>query len=216
MAQSCKHFYEFGPYRLDPHRTQLLRDNEPIPLTLKAFETLLILVEHSQREISKDELMKQVWPDTFVEEANLAKHISMVRKALGETAQDRHYIVTLPGRGYRFAEEVRVVPQDSPESMMETHSWSTVVIEEEECPPQVRSRVSLSLHLPQPTSSRLLLAGALLAIVGVGLILHFRLRTRLTGHDSMMLADFINSTGDPAFDGSLKQALAVQLGTVKK
>lgn len=109
MASGANHLYEFGPYQMDPGRSQLLRGGEPVALTQKAFETLLILVEHSGHELSKDELMKKLWPGTFVEEANLAKHISMVRKALGETAQDRRYIVTLSGRGYRFAEPVRIV-----------------------------------------------------------------------------------------------------------
>jgi len=109
MASGANHLYEFGPYRLDPARSQLLRGGEPVVLTQKAFETLLILVEHSGHELSKDELMKKLWPNTFVEEANLAKHISMVRKALGETAQDRRYIVTLSGRGYRFAQPVQTV-----------------------------------------------------------------------------------------------------------
>lgn len=110
MGNLARHGYEFGSYRMDPARNLLLRDDEPVPLTHKAFETLLVLVEHGSQGASKDELMKTLWPDTFVGEANLTKHISMVRKALGESAQDHRYIVTLPGRGYRFAETVRIIP----------------------------------------------------------------------------------------------------------
>jgi TolB-like protein/DNA-binding winged helix-turn-helix (wHTH) protein/Flp pilus assembly protein TadD len=88
-----------------------LRDNEPVPLTGKCFETLLVLIEHSSETVSKDVLMKTVWPDTFVEESNLTQHISMLRKALGESPQDRLYIVTVPGQGYRFVAEVREVAE---------------------------------------------------------------------------------------------------------
>ena len=76
MKQSDKHFYEFGPFRLDTAERLLLRDGQHIPLTPKAFETLLMLVENYGRVIDKDELLKKVWPDTFVEEVNLAKNVS--------------------------------------------------------------------------------------------------------------------------------------------
>jgi TolB-like protein/DNA-binding winged helix-turn-helix (wHTH) protein len=112
MSNEINNFYEFGAYRLDPMRKVLLRDGAAVALTSKAFETLLVLVQHSEQVVSKDELMKTLWPDTFVEEANLTQHISMVRRALGETPQDRRYILTLPSRGYSFAGTVRVVPQE--------------------------------------------------------------------------------------------------------
>jgi DNA-binding winged helix-turn-helix (wHTH) protein len=79
MKQSDKHFYEFGPFRLDTAERLLLRDGQHVPLTPKAFETLLILVENCGRVIDKDELLKKVWPDTFVEEVNLAKNVSYLR-----------------------------------------------------------------------------------------------------------------------------------------
>jgi TolB-like protein/DNA-binding winged helix-turn-helix (wHTH) protein len=82
-----------------------------VTLTSRAFETLLVLVERSERVVSKDELMQALWPDSFVEESNLTQHISILRKALGETPQDHRYILTFPGRGYRFAESVRLITQ---------------------------------------------------------------------------------------------------------
>src|SRR5262249_9046407 len=112
MSGVGKKFYEFGPYRMDPDRGLLFRGGEQIALTAKAFETLLILVRNAEQVVSKDELMRALWPDTFVEEANLTQHISMVRKALGESPQDHRYIVTLPRQGYRFAERVRPVAPD--------------------------------------------------------------------------------------------------------
>ncbi|HSE96962.1 MAG TPA: winged helix-turn-helix domain-containing protein [Blastocatellia bacterium] len=102
-------FYEFGPFRLDATRRLLLREGKPVPLTYKAFETLAILVQNSGRVIEKDELMREVWPDTFVEEGSLARNISVLRKALGEGPSDHHYIETIPKRGYRFVARVREV-----------------------------------------------------------------------------------------------------------
>jgi len=106
MSEQVRHFYEFGPFRLDATERLLLRDQQHIPLTPKAFETLLVLVEHGGHVIDKSELMKKVWPDTFVEEVNLAKNVSSLRKILG-SEQSEHYIETIPKRGYRFVASVR-------------------------------------------------------------------------------------------------------------
>src|ERR1700733_13637336 len=90
MNQGAKELYDFGPFRIDPDKETLLRGGEPVPLTPKTFQILLVLVRRSKELVTKDELMKMVWPDTFVEEANLSRNIFMLRKALGETAQDRY------------------------------------------------------------------------------------------------------------------------------
>jgi Tol biopolymer transport system component/DNA-binding winged helix-turn-helix (wHTH) protein len=113
MSQTIRHLYEFGPFRLDATERLLLRDEQHIPLTPKAFETLLVLVEHGGHVIDKDELMKKVWPDTFVEEVNLAKNVSCLRKILGAT-QLENYIETIPKRGYRFVAGVREVWAEEP------------------------------------------------------------------------------------------------------
>src|SRR5687768_12748085 len=102
MYKSSRHFYEFGPFRLDPVRRLLFRENQPIPLPPKVLHTLLVLVENSGRVVSKDELMKAVWPDTFVEEGNLTQNISTLRKVLGENPGEHIYIETIPKQGYRF------------------------------------------------------------------------------------------------------------------
>jgi DNA-binding winged helix-turn-helix (wHTH) protein/Tfp pilus assembly protein PilF len=92
----------FGPYRLDFERRLLLHGGEPVPLHQKALEILIVLVQHRGEVVSKDELMKAVWPDAFVEEANLSQNVFVLRKALGERAQENRYIATIPGRGYSF------------------------------------------------------------------------------------------------------------------
>src|SRR5215470_9074227 len=109
MPLSVNHLYEFDKFRVDAHRGVLLRGNESVPLTAKSFEILLVLIRHHNETVSKDALLKAVWPDTFVEETNLTQHISMLRRALGEAPQDRRYIATIPGRGYRFVADVQEI-----------------------------------------------------------------------------------------------------------
>jgi DNA-binding winged helix-turn-helix (wHTH) protein len=98
--------YEFGPFRLDSAKRRLWRDGEIVPLTPKALETLIVLVSRAGAVVEKDELLKSVWPDTFVEEATLAQNVSTLRKALGETSETPTYISTVPRRGYRFLSNV--------------------------------------------------------------------------------------------------------------
>lgn len=110
MSGEGKYFYEFGRFRLDSVKRRLLRDGEPVRLTPKAFDTLLILVQSSGRTVEKDELMQLVWPDAVVEENNLNQNISALRRALGDSRDESHYIATIPGLGYRFVAEVNTVP----------------------------------------------------------------------------------------------------------
>lgn len=99
--------YAFGPFLLDTREGRLLRDGEAVPLTLKAFDLLKLLVENQGHLLQKDELLRRVWPDAAVEENNLTVTISALRKALGEGPTDRQYIETVPRRGYRFVADFR-------------------------------------------------------------------------------------------------------------
>ena len=136
-----KHLLEFGLFRVDPEQRILLRGNEPIPLSPKAFDLLLVLVEHNGQVVPKDDLMRLLWPDTFVEESNLGQHVFQLRKALGERAQGSSYIVTVPGRGYRFAQNVRALPAEDEILVVESHSRSRVAVEEK----MVRGRTDQKL-----------------------------------------------------------------------
>jgi pimeloyl-ACP methyl ester carboxylesterase/DNA-binding winged helix-turn-helix (wHTH) protein/class 3 adenylate cyclase len=107
-AQSIR-TYEFGPYRLSISARLLQKGEQSITLTPKAFDLLVAFVENSGRVLGKDELMAMIWPDTFVQEANLAVNISILRKTLGEQPDGRHYIETVPRRGYRFAADVKQI-----------------------------------------------------------------------------------------------------------
>ena len=187
--------YEFGAFRLDPRKKSLMRDSESLTVSPKAFETLVFLIENRDRALSKNEMMAKLWPDSFVEEANLSQTIFVLRKLLGESAQDQRYIVTVRGIGYRFAEPVRKMPgaiyaetggpQEKPvRSGPRWYDWRLVAV-----------------------VLVLILAG--LATAGVYLRSHRRYL--LTDKDTIVLSDFENHTGDPVFDGTLKQALTVDL-----
>src|SRR5713226_730669 len=106
MTNGQKHLYEFGQFRVDSGERVLLRSGEVVPLPPRVFDTLLLLVRNSGRALEKDVLMKELWPDTFVEEVNLAQHISLLRKALGESPTQPQFIETIPRRGYRFLANV--------------------------------------------------------------------------------------------------------------
>jgi adenylate cyclase len=114
--------YQFGPFHLDAAEHRLLRNGIEVPLQFKAFETLCILVERAGRLLTKEDLLRQVWPDTMVEENNLNKNISLLRKALGDCSGDGHYIETVPRVGYRFVAQVEqvAVPEASPAAV--THA----------------------------------------------------------------------------------------------
>src|SRR5712692_4954101 len=102
MSRQYTHLYEFGPFRIDAVERLLFRGSEMIPLTPKATDTLLALASSNGRVLEKDELIKMVWPDSFVEEGGLTQNISLLRKVLGATNGEFQYIETIPKRGYRF------------------------------------------------------------------------------------------------------------------
>jgi len=108
FGQDKAELYEFGPFRLEPAERKLSRNNEPLVLAPKAFDTLLVLVRNSGHLLEKDELIRVLWPDSFVEEGNLTNNISLLRKALGD---DAPYIETVPKLGYRFIGGVRQLPK---------------------------------------------------------------------------------------------------------
>jgi len=103
MSSQTRRFYEFGDYQIDTVNRRLLCNGQAVPLKAKAVDTLLLLVQRNGDVVEKDELMNQLWPDSFVEEANLTQNIYVLRKALGRG----EYIETIPRRGYRFAAEVK-------------------------------------------------------------------------------------------------------------
>src|SRR5271165_6197044 len=192
-GERAKEFYEFGPFRVDPEKESLLRAGELVPLTPKTFQVLLVLVRHSKEVVTKEDLMNTVWPDTYVEEANLSRNIFMLRKALGESPQDR-YIITVPGRGYRLADRVHLVPEREISIVAANHTRVQVQVAETKPWGWISAGVILLLVITAGTFR---------------LVSH---RPVILGEkDTVVLADFANSTGDPVFDGTLRQGLEVQL-----
>jgi TolB-like protein/Tfp pilus assembly protein PilF len=132
-----RHSFEFGPFRLDLSERLLLRDGKDVPLAPKLFETLTILVENSGHLMEKDELLRRIWPDTFVEESSLAQNIFQLRKVLKDVESNRGYIKTIPKRGYRFCAEVRETNGNGAASLYlaTTHSF----VEEDETSRSIKS-----------------------------------------------------------------------------
>jgi DNA-binding winged helix-turn-helix (wHTH) protein/tetratricopeptide (TPR) repeat protein len=169
MCSQVRRLYEFGPFRLDPQKRILLRGNDPVPLTLKALETLLVLVENRDHVLLKDDLMKMLWPDSFVEESNLSQNIFMLRRALGDSAQERRYILTVPGKGYQFTETVREIGEQEGKQE-EKQEEETVVIGSRSL-----SRVVVEQQSPVPSWLWAALATLLVAGMAAGFLIY---RTR--------------------------------------
>ncbi len=126
MIQRARHFYDFGQFRIDEGERVLLREGQPVPLAPKVFDTLLALVKDRGHVLEKERLMKELWPDTFVEESNLTYNISQLRKTLGD---GERYIETIPRRGYRFTAPVQETDEEAAFTI-EERSESRTVIEE--------------------------------------------------------------------------------------
>lgn len=132
MSKLAINTCKFGPFRLDRMKRLLFRGGDMVPLTPKAFDILLTLMENSDRVVEKSELMEAVWPDSFVEESNLTQNVSLLRKALGENANQHRYIVTVPGRGYRFVADVTEVSDEGVDLIVQRRSVARIVSEREE------------------------------------------------------------------------------------
>ncbi|MGB7924499.1 MAG: DPP IV N-terminal domain-containing protein [Pyrinomonadaceae bacterium] len=196
MSEQKEHFYEFGPFRIDAVKRRLFREDEPVPLKPKAFDTLLVLIEHSGKVVDKEDLMKRLWPDSFVEEANLSVNISTLRKALGESPQEHRYIVTVPGRGYGFVANVTERWDEEAELIVRQRTSAEIIIEEETDAPDeaalaqglifdASGRSASNLQRPAAKlrlnrrSARLALLAALIVVAGLALaFLAYRLNSR--------------------------------------
>jgi DNA-binding winged helix-turn-helix (wHTH) protein/Tol biopolymer transport system component len=116
MSLKTQHFYQFGDFRLDTGERVLLRDGEFVAITPKVFDTLCVLIENAGRIVEKDELIERIWHERFVQENNLTFNIKMLRKALGDSANEPRFIETIPRRGYRFIGKVEEIPEGADET----------------------------------------------------------------------------------------------------
>jgi DNA-binding winged helix-turn-helix (wHTH) protein/Tfp pilus assembly protein PilF len=204
-----KGIYQFGRFQLSTAERVLRGDGEPISVAPKALDVLIVLVENRGQIVEKDELIRKIWPETFVEDNNLAFNISVLRKLLGESSALPRFIETVPKRGYRFrAEEVSLQQElDAPEKLDENFTAQTTF---QEAASNRQIRKSLFIR---STQTRTLVITMLALLVGGAIVVQqFLRKPKLTSTDGIVLADLTNNTGDPVFDGTLRQELAIELG----
>jgi len=188
--------FTFGPFCFDPEKRLLLRSGTAVSITPRSLDTLRILIENRNRVVSKEELLRQLWPDTAVEEASLSQQIFLLRKALDDDSNSPQYVATVSRRGFRFIADV-VEGADARSSSAKDQPAQDVLR------PRGRRWTQSSAF----GAGILLLAGAAVA--------SFYVRSRqapvLSNRDQLLLADLANATGDPIFDGTLTLGLAAQL-----
>jgi TolB-like protein/DNA-binding winged helix-turn-helix (wHTH) protein/Tfp pilus assembly protein PilF len=200
--------YEFGPFHLDPAERVLRRNGKPIALTPKAFEVLCLFVEHHGRSLTKEEMMRQIWPDSFVDESNLAQHIFQLRRALGDNPNDEAFIETLPRRGYRFAADVKRIDSASKDR-------STAVSPEPAPPTFNEARITAR------TRGVWIAAAALFVLSAGALGAYFAMRApshRSTGKILLAVLPFENLSGNPQqdyFSDGLTEEMIAQLGNLE-
>src|SRR5262245_29267266 len=226
MIRQNRHIYEFGPFRLIPEERQLLRDNQPVPLTPKSFDLLVVLVENSGHLIEKSELMKRIWPDSIVEEANLSVKMSALRRALGEGPNDRQYVETVPRCGYRFVAAVKELWDKGPESSTREISEKdddnrTVADGERKASSPSMAAASrpgvLLRHWPLVLVGLLLLSLVLLGLNAIGLWKLLLGKGHPTHFQSLAVLPLENLSGDTSqdyFADGMTEALITDLARV--
>ena len=224
MDRQANRFYEFGHFRIDEVERVLLHSGEPLPLSAKVFDILLLLIENRGHVVEKDRLMKEIWPDAFVEEGNLTQNISVLRKVLSEGEDSHPYIQTIPRRGYRFVGSVTELDYETDDLIIEEHSRAHAVITDQqvtrrsseldekgntrESELSVSSRVAALTGSKWPNrlfTARNLVSAAILAMVVVATVVSMRLlrgRTETAQPEirSLAVLPLENLSGDPAQD----------------
>ena len=202
MSSLVNSLYEFGEFRLDAHKRTLRRGEDLVALTPKAFDTLLTLIERQGQTVTTDELMKAVWPDSFVEESNLTQAVYVLRKALGQT-RDQGYIVTLPGQGYRFVADVKPV-QRTATPAADTGDNGHAILSSPRRAQQLRRRLLVLLGI-----------AVVLFLISAAYFKWFRPRPVSAARTMLAVLPFENFTGDPAqdyFSDGLTEEMISQLG----
>jgi eukaryotic-like serine/threonine-protein kinase len=209
MGAQESQIYRFGAFRVDSGTRRLTRNEQAIPLAPTAFDLLVYMAGHSGRLLTKEELLRAVWPDSIVEEGNLSQNVSLLRKALAETGKENRYIVTIPGRGYQFAAPMEA---ETPLIVVQAaHTRTTAVLEEEYFD-------NGADELPATRSMRwrrIWAASAVLAAIAGAAVVARRPASQPPvpgGRQEIVVADFANHGKDPAFDRTLRKALEIELG----
>jgi DNA-binding winged helix-turn-helix (wHTH) protein/TolB-like protein len=198
MGQQNNHSYDFGRFRLKVAERVLLREGELVPLTPKVFDILITLVENGGQVVAKDDLMKRVWPNTFVEEGNLTQNISLLRKALGETPGGVQFIETVPRRGYRFVAETSETWGDA-ESTGNGHQERALPLEAiTETPLVSTPNTTSQVARIRRTPAYALVAGAVvLGIIGLVYFTGWGKAENAAAIQSIAVLPFIDESADP-------------------
>lgn len=226
MDGKAKRIYEFGPFLLNTGEHQVLRDNQVVPLTPKAFDLLLVLVENSGRLLEKAELMQRIWPDSFVEEANLSVKMSELRRALGENPQNIQFIETVPRRGYRFVASVKETVENADVTAGQPigQEYESDLAAAEDAEKNASPSVVLE-HRPGPLRRSLPVVAAGLLLLGAAVFLSWNsdLVRNLTGSgdpiriESIAVLPMDNLSGDPSqdyFADGMTEALITDLAKI--
>src|SRR5882724_3316498 len=231
MGEQPRHFYEFGRFRVITGDRLLVRDQEIVQLTPKVFDILLALVENSGQVISKDSLMKRVWPDSFVEEGNLTQNISLLRKALGEGQNGHQYIETVARRGYRFVAPVHESRDGGPDSTRADAAAPAAVVEpatevtSESEPVSTSRAVGVQYVIGSLNRHRRVSLATLLALVlaAVGIVYFTRGGKAVDGSSSVIesiaVLPFVNEASDTDaeyFSDEITESLVNNLSQLPK
>jgi len=193
VDEDTRELYEFGPFRLEPAERKLLRGNEVVVLTPKAFDTLVLLVRNNGHLQNKEKLLRTLWPDSFVEEGNLSNNIFLLRKALGD---DPGYIETVPKRGYRFVGAVRQFPR-AEERLAQQREFARAISIDPHSSEQLVSGVPASARRGKHALA--VIAATALAILAIGAGLWWANSARLPHHSQwIQLTKFPDSAFHPA------------------
>lgn len=224
METSRSPVYEFGEFQIDAVQRRLRkRDGSPVPLTPRVFETLLYLVEHQGALVDRDQLLDAVWPDAVVEENNITQNISTLRRVLGDSLGSNRFIVTVPGRGYRFVAEVKAVGEAAKEFVGPFPAEQATGAAE----PTAQLPAAPS---PSRRSWRIVLATAAVLILGIGGLGFWRGRLQTPGRTmpaiqapptvfekSVAVLPFANLSGDAEnayFADGIKDEILARLSKV--
>ncbi len=207
MTLKEKQLYSFDSFVLNPAEHLLLNNGEAVSITPKTFDLLFTLVKHAGELLSKDALMKTVWPTSFVDESNLTQHISMARKALGEAPGKPLHIITVPARGYRFATKVRVwsEPADEVSAPVDAEPEAPVVSPAASAQGKVGRWVWV-------------VAAAAMVLISVAVAMYRQRPARASKARTLAILPFRNLRNDPDSDFlgfSLADAVIYKLGSVR-
>jgi TolB-like protein/DNA-binding winged helix-turn-helix (wHTH) protein/Flp pilus assembly protein TadD len=227
VPNGARRFYEFGPFRLDPNRHRLFLGDEVVPLSPKAIQTLILLVENRGKLLERESLMDALWPHVIVEDANLTVTVSQLRKALNQNGEKGEFIETIPRVGYRFVADIcevikepaTLVPE---ERKLQPMTGKVEANETTAAPPELQPQISLlpEQRRPRRTQRRLIVVLALCLIITVGAMAY-----RLVGSGSSAPANISsvavlplkNLTGDPTaeyFSDGMTESIISELSKI--